>query len=112
MAGRYDDRSIGRVSITALEPVILDPLAGGEPEEGIAGTVSINLEASDGSPFGPGLTVDVAVAASPDMSMRDAQKLVLDAARDLLMRLTEEAPDSLQWHYEQGQKEMLMKPRE
>lgn len=86
----YATRKLGEVIIEKLSLVR-------EAEKTlIAANVSISLQAKDGAPDGPAVTVEIACDFDPKSSSYEEGELaVLAAARELLLRVSAETVDSL-----------------
>ena len=84
VATRYDDRSITAVDVYSVSWVLSQ-----EGQELPSGSSHFHLTASDGTKFGPKVTVDVAVDANLDHTVAEAEKELLRASHELIQRFAQ-----------------------
>lgn len=95
MANRYDGRKISAVDVFSVSWVLTP-----EGKELHTGSSHFHLTASDGTQFGPKVTVDVAVDANPAHTVAEAEKALLRAAHELIQRFAQMTDDELAEAYQ------------
>jgi hypothetical protein len=86
----YSDRRLTSVEIWGLRSQ--------ENDDGtmdVGGNVAIQISRSDGTDHGPDITIQMAIATSPDATLVQAEKDLLSAALGVLARASRESAKSL-----------------
>ena len=95
MTTRYDERVVSAVDVFGVSWV-RDPE--GNPLH--TGSAHFHLTATDGSKFGPKVTVEVGVDANPDHTVAEAERDLLKAAHELIQRFAQMTEEELASAYQ------------
>jgi hypothetical protein len=104
---RFSDRKLTWANVWGLEA---GPI--GNADHGVSGTVRLQFSAFDGSDAGPTLTIEIGAVCDQGITIPDAEKLLLAAALDLLIRGSSETAESVHMSLVHSRNSAILKPSE
>ena len=103
----YTDRKLSHVGVWALEGAHTS-----ETEFAISGSVRLQITNFEGASHGPSVTVELGAPTDPNVTIQDAERVLLAAALSLLARLSKETPEAVEAMLRRSRSDALAKPPE